>query len=130
MANVTTALVKPKGESLLYADPPRERRCGKGMAGIAVAVGVLELFRGTGVLPGKFVLAFYAIVERACQGPSKWIALGSGGSDAAARIIGLAIASAIGVVLGILMVRSRGAAALQVIVRFLRPLPSVALIPS
>lgn len=103
----------------------------KGLIGVGVTVGVWTLLRATGVLTPKYVPSFPAIVAAAAQGIADRSLLTPLGETVEAAVIGLAIASALGVLLGALIGTWRWPAAFaRVLIRFLRPVPSVALIPA
>jgi NitT/TauT family transport system permease protein len=104
-------------------------RWGKGLAGIAVAIAVWEVVRAAGLVPRDFVPSIGSILD-ALVGSL------SGGLPDALRhtlmawAVGMVLAVAIGVLLGVAIGLSRtGDAAARVVIDFLRPVPSVALIP-
>ncbi len=102
----------------------------KGLAGVAAAVGVWELLRATAVLPPRFAPSFPTIVSAAARGLANGSLLGPLGTTLTAWFFGLAMALAVGLAVGALIGTWRwAAAAARVLVRFLRPVPSVALIP-
>jgi NitT/TauT family transport system permease protein len=102
----------------------------QGLGGIAVAIGLWELLRALHAVPTKYVPSFPDIVggvfdNLGGDGLGKAI-----GQTLEAWAIGMAITVALGVALGVLLGLSQWAdAALRVVVDFLRPVPSVALIP-
>jgi ABC-type nitrate/sulfonate/bicarbonate transport system permease component len=104
-------------------------RWGQGLAGIAVAIVVWELIRAAGLVPRDFVPSIVGILD-ALAG-----SMDSGLPDAlrhtlTAWAVGMLLAVAIGVLLGVAIGLWRTAdAAARVVVDFLRPVPSVALIP-
>jgi ABC-type nitrate/sulfonate/bicarbonate transport system permease component len=104
-------------------------RVGKGLVGIAVAVGIWELVRAAGLVPRDFVPGIGSILKAVVDN------LGSGlldglGHTVTAWAVGMLITVAIGGALGVALGLSRVAdAAGRVVVDFLRPVPSVALIP-
>jgi ABC-type nitrate/sulfonate/bicarbonate transport system permease component len=104
-------------------------RWGKGLTGIAAAVVVWELVRAAGLVPRDFVPSLPGIVEALVDN------LGSGllsglGHTLTAWAVGMLLTVALGVLLGVALGLSRTAdAAGRVVVDFLRPVPSVALIP-
>lgn len=103
----------------------------KGLAGVGVAIGVWSLLRVTGVLTPKYVPSFPAIAAAAARGIADLSLLTPLGATIEATVIGLAIAAVAGVVLGALIGTWRWPAAFaRVLIRFLRPVPSVALIPA
>jgi NitT/TauT family transport system permease protein len=117
-----------------HALVPRVRRArmvrlGKGLVGVGVAVAVWELVRAAGLVPRDFVPGIGGILRALVDN------LGSGLLDAlghtvAAWGLGMLITVVIGVTLGVALGLSQVAdAAGRVVVDFLRPVPSVALIP-
>lgn len=105
-------------------------RWGQGFAGLAGLVVVLELLPRTGIVSDRYLPPFsrmlVALGEDLGQA-SFWTALGE---TVKAWAIGLAIAMVLGIVLGIVIGRSRLLrAATASTIEFLRPIPSVALIP-
>ncbi len=117
--------------------PLRERRwrdrafrLGKGLVGVAGAIGIWELLVVSGVLPEKAAPSFGSIVVAAVTDLGNGSLLGAVGVTMLAWAIGLAIATVLGVILGALIGVSQWVAGvLRLLVRFLRPVPSVALIP-
>lgn len=108
----------------------RAVRLGKGAVGVAAAIGAWQVLVVSGILPEKYAPTIGPIVGAAVRDLVNGSLLRPVGETVLAWAIGLAIASAIGVALGALIGVSRWAAAvLGVLVRFLRPVPSVALIP-
>jgi ABC-type nitrate/sulfonate/bicarbonate transport system permease component len=101
----------------------------KGLVGIAVAIGIWELVRVSGALPRQYIPGTGSIVSATVSDFTSSL-LPALGHTLEAWAIGLAITVAIGVALGLVVGLSRRAdAALRVVVDFLRPIPSVALIP-
>jgi ABC-type nitrate/sulfonate/bicarbonate transport system permease component len=104
-------------------------RLGKGLVGIAVAIAIWELVRAAGMVPRDFVPGIGSILQALVDN------LGSGllealGHTVTAWAVGMLITVAIGGALGVALGLSRVAdAAGRVVVDFLRPIPSVALIP-
>jgi ABC-type nitrate/sulfonate/bicarbonate transport system permease component len=104
-------------------------RWGKGLAGIAVAIAVWELVRAAGLVPRDFVPSIVSILDAVVD------SLSAGLPDAVRHTLtawaaGMVLAVAIGVLLGVAIGLSRtGDAAARVVIDFLRPVPSVALIP-
>jgi NitT/TauT family transport system permease protein len=102
----------------------------KGVGGIAVAIGLWELLRALHAVPTEYVPSFPDIVRSVFDnlggdGLAKAI-----GQTLEAWAIGMAITVGLGGALGVVLGLSRWAdAALRVVVDFLRPVPSVALIP-
>jgi ABC-type nitrate/sulfonate/bicarbonate transport system permease component len=115
------------------ARPPRSGRWrdpALGVLGIAAAAAVLEALPRLGVVDGRFLPPFSAMV-RALAGQlgraDFWTALGQ---TLAGWAVGLAVALAAGVVAGVIigsvpLLRALTASTIE----FLRPIPSVALIP-
>jgi NitT/TauT family transport system permease protein len=102
----------------------------KGLAGVAAAVGLWELVRALGAVPRQYVPSFAAIVRAVFDHLGGDGLLKAIGQTLEAWAIGMAITVALGVALGVVLGLSRVAdAALRVVVDFLRPVPSVALIP-
>lgn len=104
-------------------------RWGKGLGGIAVAIALWEIIRAAGLVPRDFVPSFASILDALVE------SLGSGMPGAlrhtlTAWAVGMLLAVALGVLVGVAVGLSRIAdAAARVVVDFLRPVPSVALIP-
>ena len=109
---------------------PRLLRWGQGVLGLAVLVVVLELLPRVGVVSERYLPPFSVMMQALWEdlGTSDfWSALGE---TVRAWAIGLAIAMVLGVVLGIVIGRSHLLRALTAsTIEFLRPIPSVALIP-
>ena len=99
--------------------------------GTALFIVLLEILVRTGVLPRAFFPApsdMAAALAVLLVRPFFWIALWA---TLWAWAVSLAVAAALGVGLGIAMGASRHVyAALRLVVEFLRPIPSVALIPA
>lgn len=109
---------------------PRLAKLGKGIAGVAISLAIWEVVRGIGVVDERDLPSFGAVVHSAATG--LW------GGDLAASLLatmgswitGLLIATICGVIAGI----SLGFVptleiATRPLLEFLRPIPSVALIP-
>ncbi|HLV59557.1 MAG TPA: ABC transporter permease [Natronosporangium sp.] len=97
---------------------------------MAAAVGVWELLRAVGVFPEPFVPSFGSIVIAAGRDLLNGTLLRPLATTLTAWSLGLAIAAGLGLVLGAAMGTWWWAAATgRILVRFLRPVPSVALIP-
>jgi ABC-type nitrate/sulfonate/bicarbonate transport system permease component len=133
----SSAVVAPAGGPVAgtAAGPrPRPRRgvtqALLGLAGLLVLVLLVELLPRIGVLPREYFPPSSeigkALVDQV-QTPEFWTAVGN---TLEGWAIGLAIASVAGVVLGILIGSSRFTRELTAsTIEFLRPIPSVALIP-
>ena len=113
---------------------PRRRRFPlsrlQGLVGVAIAIGLFELATLTGVLPEQhfpLITSDLATLVAQFDEGSFWTQVGRTVEGWAA---GFGIAAVVGIVLGILIGSSDALhAATRVIVEFLRPIPSVALIP-
>jgi NitT/TauT family transport system permease protein len=104
-------------------------RWGKGLAGIAVAIGVWEIVRASGLLPRQYVPSLATIVEALIDNLGRGL-LTALGETLTAWGIGMLLTVSLGVLLGVALGLSRVAdAGARVVVDFLRPVPSVALIP-
>jgi ABC-type nitrate/sulfonate/bicarbonate transport system permease component len=107
---------------------PALLRRGRPLIGVAAALGLWALLTQTGLLSHDEFPTIQAVV--AALGDSWGLLLSSLGSTLESLLIGLALASAAGAVLGVAAGISTWAdAATDVIVRMARPLPSLALIP-
>ena len=107
----------------------RLARLGKGLAGIAVAIGIWELVRAAGLVPRDFVPGIGSILQAVVDNLGNGLLEGLG-HTVTAWALGMLITVAIGGALGVALGLSRTAdAAGRVVVDFLRPVPSVALIP-
>ncbi len=103
---------------------------GKGLVGVMAAIGLWQLLLAVGVLPSRFVPSMSAILVALVRGIGSLDLLGALGGTLEAWAIGLAIATLLGAVAGIgIATVPRLAAMSSVVIRFLRPVPSVALIP-
>ncbi|MFJ6983039.1 MULTISPECIES: ABC transporter permease [unclassified Streptomyces] len=119
------------------ADPSGRRRpartvlaAARGAAGFAALAGIYEILRATGVLPAADTAGVGSVLAAVADG------VGDGSLTRAtletlhAWSLGLAVAAVIAVPLGILVGKSWTAFTLtEVVVEFLRPVPSVALVP-
>lgn len=106
----------------------RFRRLGRQLGGVVVAIVVWELVSVSGLVTDQ-ALAGVPSTARALASHLGPLASAAGGT-LEAWAVGLAIAAAGGVVVGTLVGRSRLAEAFtEVLVRMMRPLPSLALIP-
>jgi NitT/TauT family transport system permease protein len=101
----------------------------KGVVGIAVAMGMWEVIRASGALPRDYIPGIGPILSATVRDFGSDL-LPAAGSTLKAWAVGLAITIPAGVILGAAVGLSRWLdAALRVVVEFLRPVPSVALIP-
>lgn len=109
---------------------PRVRNVAKGVVGIAVSVAIWELFRVLQIVDPRDLPSFSAIVCSAAAG--LW------GGDLSGALVatigswapGLLIATVIGIAAGIaLALMPRFEIVTRPVLEFLRPIPSVALIP-
>jgi ABC-type nitrate/sulfonate/bicarbonate transport system permease component len=107
----------------------RVSRVLKGVVGIAVAMGVWEVIRASGALPRAYIPGVGPILSTTGRDFGSDL-LPAAGSTLKAWAVGLAITIPAGAILGVAVGLSRWLdAALRVVVEFLRPVPSVALIP-
>jgi ABC-type nitrate/sulfonate/bicarbonate transport system permease component len=107
---------------------PRAVRRMRMLGGVAVAVGVWELVSVSGVVTSA-ALASVGATSAAIADHAGSLARAAG-QTLEAWAVGLAVATLAGVVLGALVGRSRIAEAFtETLVRMMRPLPSLALIP-
>jgi NitT/TauT family transport system permease protein len=105
-------------------------RAAQGLGGIAAAIALWELVRAVGAVPVKYVPSFFAIVGAVFDHLWGDGLLKAIGQTLEAWAVGMAITVALGLTLGIVLGLSRWAdSAARVVVDFLRPVPSVALIP-
>lgn len=103
-------------------------RLARQFGGVVVAVAVWELVSVSGVVTNQ-ALASVPATGRALASHAGSLASAAGGT-LEAWAVGLAIAAVAGTVLGTLVGRSRMAdASTEILVRMMRPLPSLALIP-
>ncbi len=134
-ANPAVAAAAGEGGALGSSGVAAETRAGRVLlrrsrpaAGIAAALGLWALLTQTGLLSSDEFPTIQAVV--AALGSSAGPLLSSLGTTLESLLLGLAIASAAGAVLGVAVGTSVWAdAATDVIVRMARPLPSLALIP-
>jgi NitT/TauT family transport system permease protein len=104
-------------------------RWAKGTAGVLVAIGLWELIRALGLVPRDYVPSVPTIIDTIVDDFGDQL-LPAMGDTLKAWGFGMLITVAIGVVAGIAIGLWRWAdAATRVLVEFLRPIPSVALIP-
>ncbi len=104
------------------------RRRGRALIGIAIAIGVYAAITSTGLVDTQQVPTIPAIARG--LGDSWHELLSSVGTTLESWAIGLAIASAAGAVLGLAVGLSNWLDdATDIIVRMMRPMPSLALIP-
>jgi NitT/TauT family transport system permease protein len=114
---------------LSRAAAARLSRVLKGVVGIAVAMGVWEVIRASGALPRAYIPGVGPILSTTVRDFGSDL-LPAVASTLKAWAVGLAITLPAGVILGVAVGLSRWLdAALRVVVEFLRPVPSVALIP-
>lgn len=110
--------------------PRRVVAVGKGAVGAAVAVVLWEVLRLAGLLDPRYAPAVGAAVAAAVRELTGGTLLDAAVETLQAWALGLAIAVCLGVPAGVLLGLSQWAdAAASVVVRFLRPVPSLALIP-
>jgi ABC-type nitrate/sulfonate/bicarbonate transport system permease component len=108
---------------------PRVVRWLKGTAGVLIAVGLWELVRALSLLPKDYVPSVPTILSAVVENLDSGL-LSATGETLQAWGFGMLITIALGTIVGIALGLSRWAdAALRVVVEFLRPVPSVALIP-
>jgi ABC-type nitrate/sulfonate/bicarbonate transport system permease component len=108
---------------------PRVVRWAKGTVGVLVAIGLWELVRALSLLPQDYVPSVATIVSAVVENLDNGL-LAATGETLKAWGFGMLITIAIGIAFGIAIGLSRWAdAASRVVVEFLRPVPSVALIP-
>ncbi|MFC0529029.1 ABC transporter permease [Phytohabitans kaempferiae] len=129
----TSAVAVPGALTASGVSPPRRRSgttLGYGLAGLAVFFGVLELLPRVGVVSADYLPPTSRVVEALAAEvvePAFWVAV----SDTLTSwILGLAIATAAGIAAGVLIsVVPHLRAVTASTIEFLRPIPSVALIP-
>jgi NitT/TauT family transport system permease protein len=108
---------------------PRVVRWAKGAVGVLVAIGLWELVRALSLLPQDYVPSVPTILRAVVENLDNGL-LAATGETLKAWGFGMLITIGIGVAFGIAIGLSRWAdAASRVVVEFLRPVPSVALIP-
>jgi ABC-type nitrate/sulfonate/bicarbonate transport system permease component len=108
---------------------PRVVRWLKGTAGVLIAIGLWELVRALSLLPRNYVPSVPDILQAVVDNLDTGL-LSAAGDTLQAWALGMLITIAIGLIVGIALGLSHWAdAALRVVVEFLRPVPSVALIP-
>jgi ABC-type nitrate/sulfonate/bicarbonate transport system permease component len=120
--------------SLAAMGVPRARRGGRAgrrlrmTGGVAIAIGLWELVSATGLVSST---ALANVNETAAAiGSNAGVLVSAVGQTLDAWAVGLGVATVAGVVLGALVGRSQIADALtETLVRMMRPLPSLALIP-
>lgn len=132
MAGATRAPGAPARVARSGSGPPRARtrfrRRLRGAVGVAVVIAIWALLTGTGIADTQNLPTIPAVLT-ALGGSAGEIAA-SLGTTLESMIIGLAIAFAAGSVAGLAVGLSTWAdAATDVIVRMMRPMPSLALIP-
>ncbi|MFG1606513.1 ABC transporter permease [Actinoplanes sp. NPDC049265] len=108
----------------------RSGRWLRGLAGVAAAVAVSEVLAATGVVPRAFLPPASAVLRRAAELPADPAFRTDLATTLGAWAAGVLLAVALGVALGLLLGGLPGVgAALRPVLEFLRPIPSVALIP-
>lgn len=108
----------------------RARRFALGLLGVALAFGVCEALGRAGIVRRAYLPPASEVVARAVRLAGDPVFLDGVGATLRAWASGLGLACAIAVPLGLLLGTSPLAgAAVRTLVEFLRPLPSVALIP-
>jgi ABC-type nitrate/sulfonate/bicarbonate transport system permease component len=101
----------------------------KGTAGVLIAIGLWELIRALSLLPSGYVPSVPTIIEAVFDNLGSGL-LSATGDTLQAWGFGMLITIGIGIAVGIAIGLSHWAdAALRVVIEFLRPVPSVALIP-
>jgi len=129
----TTTRPEPALDRSVRARPPvaeRWRRPGLGLLGLALAVAVVEALPRLGIVDSRFLPPFSEMAGKLAEQLTLaefWVALGQTSRGWA---LGLAVAMIAGVVAGVLIgsipvLRALTASTIE----FLRPIPSVALIP-
>jgi NitT/TauT family transport system permease protein len=112
---------------------PRLSRTGRwlrGLLGLAALALVSQLLAVTGIVPRDFLPPASAVLGRAARLVGDPVFLAGVGATVRAWAIGVAIAVAIGVPLGLLLGGIPAVnTAIRPVMEFLRPIPSVALIP-
>ena len=104
-------------------------RAVKGLVGIAVAIGAWEIVRASGALPADYIPSVGSILSATVREFRSEL-LPAAADTLKAWAVGLVITIPLGVLLGVIVGLWRWMdAALRVVVEFLRPVPSVALIP-
>lgn len=104
------------------------RAAARKLGGVLVAIGIWELVSVSGLVTSQ-ALASVSDTANALAAHA-WTLTSAAGQTLEAWAVGLAIASVLGIALGTLVGRSAWARALtEVLVRMMRPLPSLALIP-
>lgn len=112
------------------ARAPRLGRWARGLVGLLVLLAGLEALGRSGVVDRSYLPPSSEILARAARQLSESDFLTAVGATMGAWALGLLIAVGIGVPLGVLLGSVPGVnAAAGAIVEFLRPIPSVALIP-
>jgi ABC-type nitrate/sulfonate/bicarbonate transport system permease component len=108
---------------------PRVVRWLKGAAGVLIAIGLWEVVRALSLLPKDYVPSVPTILQAVVDNLDTGL-LSAMSETLQAWGYGMLITIAIGTTVGVALGLSRWAdAALRVVVEFLRPVPSVALIP-
>jgi NitT/TauT family transport system permease protein len=106
------------------------RRWFRGLVGLAVLAAVSQLLAVTGAIPRDLLPPAADVLTRAVRLAGDPLFLANLGSTVTSWALGLAVAVAAGIPLGLLIGAVPAAnLALRPILEFLRPIPSVALIP-
>jgi len=102
----------------------------RGLTGLAALVAASQLLAVTGVVPREFLPPAAEVLARAARLAGDPAFLADVGATARAWALGMIIAVAVGVPVGLLLGGVPAIhAALRPVLEFLRPIPSVALIP-
>lgn len=110
--------------------PAGVRRGLQSATGLAVLVLVFELLRASGLLPATSVPSTGTVLGALAQAVADGQMLGALGWTVLAWVLGLLVAAAAGIPLGIAVGLSRWAdSASRSVVEILRPVPAVALVP-
>jgi len=131
-AGLTAAPAPARGRTRTAArlgGEPRVVRWAKGAVGVLVAIGLGELVRALSLLPRDYVPSVPTILQAVGDNLSTGL-LAATGDTLKAWGLGMLITVVLGALLGIAIGLSHWAdAAVRVVIEFLRPVPSVALIP-
>jgi ABC-type nitrate/sulfonate/bicarbonate transport system permease component len=103
---------------------------GKGSAAFVLFIATWEVLRAAGTLSSQWAPSFFEIAGAIFSGITGGTLVPMLGQTLFAWLLGLAIAALIGIIWGVVISLSEAAAACsRILMRFLRPIPSVALIP-